>query len=235
MSINVSEIWALVVAHKWIPLAAIVIGLVVRLLKSDTKIPITIPPAWRSRIALLLGVAAGVLERVANSGTSWGQAIFEGLVAAMLAITGHNVLIDSLRGGREFVIPGLIIPGAAPSPGKPPSIPPGKPPTPPVLPILMLFVAWLGVLSFSDRVSVSPGIVGCNTRQVLTVLDILADKIKCAVENQDLPDEAILAKCAVQPNDAQRVLTVVGESRASARKAVARAQTSDAGAIDGGR
>lgn len=215
----VQQVWALIVAHKWVPLAALIIGLVVRLLKSDTKIPITIPPRARIWTVFVLGVAAGILERI-TSGTPWKQALLEGVLAAALAIIGHNALIDSLRGGKELVIPGLIVPGAPPSPGKPPSIPPGKPPTmPPGLSVLMLFCfgLFLG---------------GCA--KFFTALDLAADKAKCVVANQDLSNEAIFAKCAVQPGDIPRYLELLSESRAATKKAMERASSdrSDAGASD---
>lgn len=115
---------ALILAHKWLALAALGIGLVVRLLKSDTKIPIDIPPRLRVWAALGLGIVAGVIDKVANGGTPWKDALLWGLSAAITAIVAHATVVDSLRGGREFVVPGLIKPGVPPGPGKPPSIRP---------------------------------------------------------------------------------------------------------------
>lgn len=206
-----TELWALVIKHQWVPLAMVVIGLVIRLLKSDTKIPVTIPPRARAVTALLLGVVAAGLHRV-QSGVEWQQAIFESIVAALLAIAGHNVVIDGLRGGKEFNLPGLIIPGASPSPDKPPTIPPApKPPNVPPLAMLALFVIAMGAFA------------GCTRGQLLNAADLLADKIKCAVANQDLPNEAIFAKCTIQPSDAPKILAIIGESRAAAQRAVSRA------------
>lgn len=118
----------MVAKRAWVPLAALVVGLIVRLLKSDTKVPIDVPPRVRVWLALGLGVLSGVLEAVAT-GRAWGDAIVGGVVSAALAILGQNVVIDSLRGGRELTIPGLIKPGVPPGPGKPPSIrpPPASP------------------------------------------------------------------------------------------------------------
>lgn len=116
------DIALLIEQRKWVPLAAIVIGLVVRLLKSDTKLP-TVPPRARIWLVFGLGIVSGVLEHVV-AGKTWTSAIVGGAVSAVLAIVGHESIIASLRGGKELVIPGLIIPGARPSPNAPPSIPP---------------------------------------------------------------------------------------------------------------
>lgn len=118
-----SQLGELVTEHKWVGVAAIVIGVVVRLMKSDTKIPINIPTQYRVWLALGLGIVSGVLEAVAT-GKAWTPAIVDGLVSAAIAIVGQNAIIDSLRGGKEITVPGLMVPGASPAPGKPPSIDP---------------------------------------------------------------------------------------------------------------
>lgn len=116
---------ALIMGHKWIALTAVVIGLIVRLLKSDTKIPIDIPPRLRAPLALTLGAASGAIDKLVQAGdTTWTAAITSGVVAAVVAMIGHVTLIDSLRGGKEIVVPGLINENTPPGPGKPPSIPP---------------------------------------------------------------------------------------------------------------
>jgi hypothetical protein len=60
---------------------------------------------------------------------------------------------------------------------------------------------------------------GCTPGSRWNAIELLANKIACAVENQDLPNEAILAKCAVQPGDADRVLNIVSQSREKVSKA----------------
>ncbi len=114
--------------RRWLPVATIVIGLVVRLLKSDTKIPIDIPPRARVWLAFGLGIVSGILEKVIT-GVGWEPAILGGLGAAVVAIAGHDAFIASIRGGKELPIPGLILPGARPAPSAPITIPP-EPPLP---------------------------------------------------------------------------------------------------------
>jgi hypothetical protein len=113
-----SQLGDLIAQHKWVAVSAIVIGFAVRLIKSDTKIPINIPPRARIWLALGLGVLAGVLEKVAT-GATWTKALADGLVAALLAVTSHEAIIASLRSGKELPIPGLMVEGARPAPTAP--------------------------------------------------------------------------------------------------------------------
>ncbi len=89
--------------EAWVPLTALLIGLVVRLL----KLPLVpypfdqIPPKYRSVVAVALGVLSSALDRIAN-GTPWRAALVSGLVAAALAVLTHDVVIEGLRGGREI-------------------------------------------------------------------------------------------------------------------------------------
>lgn len=90
---------------------------------------------------------------------------------------------------------------------------------------------------------------GCTRAQILNAADLLADKITCAIANQDLPDKLIVEKCAVLPGDIEKVLAIVGESRRGAERAVAReriaaaarvsaaveADAADAGVKDSGK
>lgn len=123
---NPSDLITMIERRAWVPLAALVVGFLVRLLKSDTKLPITIPGVYRMWVAFGLGVVSGVLEHVAT-GVSWTSAIVGGLVSAAFAALGHDALIGSLRAGRELAVPGLMLPGAPPAPGKPPTVPPTGP------------------------------------------------------------------------------------------------------------
>jgi len=114
---NPADLGTLISQHKWIAATAVVVGLLTRLAKADTILP-TVPARARVWLVLGLGIASGVLERVA-SGTTWTAALVDGLVGSLLAMLGHETVIASLRSGREFSVPGLTIPGASPSPGAP--------------------------------------------------------------------------------------------------------------------
>jgi len=96
---TLDDVLSLAAEHKWVPAAAIAIGAMVRILKGGSPIPV-VPPAWRPWLALALGAVAGLLQAVAG-GAAWSKALTDGLVAALTAIAGHDLLVESLRGGRE--------------------------------------------------------------------------------------------------------------------------------------
>lgn len=211
---DITALRAALFAHQYVLFAALSIGFVVRILKSDTKIPVSIPPRYRIWLAFGLGAAAGVLEKV-SSGTEWKPALFDGALSAVFAILGQNVVIDSFRGGKEISIPGLMVAGERPSPGKPPTIPPDAPPSSPsVIPPLTVLAA----------LAVSAILAGCP--KAITALELLADKAACVVANQELENEEIFLKCAIQPGDVPRYVELLSESRAATRKALEKAGAS---------
>jgi hypothetical protein len=59
--------------------------------------------------------------------------------------------------------------------------------------------------------------------KLFTVADIAADKAKCVVRYQDLPNEEIFARCALEPGDIERYLDLITESRLAAQRAAAKA------------
>lgn len=102
-----SPLVSLIASHQWVAVAALIIGAVVRLLKSDTPLP-TVPARWRAWLAIGLGIVAGVLDALV-AGTPLVSAVLQGLGAALTAITTHELVIEGIRGGRELGQP----PGAA--------------------------------------------------------------------------------------------------------------------------
>ena len=106
----------LIAKHQWVALSSLIIGLIVRLMKEDTRFPpFAIPARWRPMLAIGLGVLSGVLHTVA-SGTPWRDALLGGLVSGSLAIAGHGTVVDSARDGKDIPLPGLT----KPAPTKPP-------------------------------------------------------------------------------------------------------------------
>ncbi len=99
-----SDISTLIVQHKYLALLALIIGFVVRLLKSDTVLPVTVSPKLRGWVAVLLGAIGGIVEHLAN-GTPWREALASGITAGVLSIVGHELLVESLRGGKEVPVP----------------------------------------------------------------------------------------------------------------------------------
>lgn len=83
----------------WFGTASVLIGLVVRLLKSDTPLP-TVPARLRPWLALALGVVAGVAKSAAD-GMPLSQAIVAGLGSAVAAMTAHDLVVESVMKGKE--------------------------------------------------------------------------------------------------------------------------------------
>lgn len=212
-------------AHPYVLLAFIIFTLV-RLMKSDTKFPIDVPPAARKYVAVLLAAGGAVVEKLAMN-VPLKQALIHGLTAWFFAEFGHKVLVDDLRGGKELPFPFLMIPGASPSPGKPSTIPP-PPKTPNIPP---------GVTSMLGALILAIVLAGCA--KFWKVADLAADKVQCLVANQDLPNETLWLKCAIE--EPERYLELLESARAETKRAVARereraaSDRSDAGACEAGK
>lgn len=112
------QLVSLIEHRKWVPLAALVIGVITRLIKSDTKLPIDVPPRARIWVVIVLGATSAVLEKVVD-GRTWTSALAGGAVSVAIAVLGHETIIASLRSGKEFPVPGLMVEGKAPSPTAP--------------------------------------------------------------------------------------------------------------------
>lgn len=78
-----------------IGVVALLVGAIVRWLKP------TVAPRWRPFLALGLGAAAGVVDYVLT-GRAWREALLAGLASAIVAMTGHEAVIEGARGGREI-------------------------------------------------------------------------------------------------------------------------------------
>ena len=107
--------------RAWIPLGALAIATVVRLLKTDIRFFPDVPPRARIWVCFALGQVAGMLESVI-AGKTYKEAIVWGLTQSVMAVMGQEMFIASLRGGKEIAVPGLPKTNVAPSPGKPVSI-----------------------------------------------------------------------------------------------------------------
>lgn len=107
------DILDLIASQQWLALSALALGFAVRLVKQDSKLPVTIPQRYRPALAFALGAVAGVLELVV-AGHTWREATVTAVGAPLLAIVGHVVGVEGLRGGREIPIPGLTKTGPRP-------------------------------------------------------------------------------------------------------------------------
>lgn len=139
---DLSAIPSLLASHAWIPLAALVVGFLVWLLKTRPALQDKIPPRVRPWVAIGLGQLLAVLQAV-TLGTPWKDAVLNGLLAALTAMFGHDVGIEGIRGGKEL--------GTASDGGDGP-----KPPTPLVKIVGGAFLLLLVSCAGSDPNATSP-------------------------------------------------------------------------------
>lgn len=171
-------------AHKWVLVAAIVIGIFVRLCKEDVTFLPTLPARWRPVLALALGVIAGFLMKL-EPGKTWSAALLEGGLSAFIAMGGHNVIIEALRNGRELGVP-KVAPDAAPTTKLPLDPPSG----PTAGAVAFVFVLALGAAS--SQASCSPA---ANRKLVNGGLD--AVQTACIVQNMWNTIPAIAVACQI--------------------------------------
>lgn len=244
---NPDQLAELIGQKKWVAVVAIAIALIVRLLKSDTTIPIDIPPRLRVWLALGLGAASGAIDKLVEAGdTTWTTALVSGLSAAAVAILSHNIVIGSVRDGKEFVVPGLTKENTPPGPGKPPSISP--PPLPAIItPITSSSDNRKGSLMTKSKWKFGLAallLVGCSlfTPQGEAKGALVAGDIACVIEKAYLDNDALNAACKLltpaQQEAARQLLAAhrAGVAKAVAtQKAMACAPLGDAGAEGGSK
>lgn len=200
-----TTIFDLIAQRRIVPIMAIVIYFAVRLVKNDTKIPISIPGTLRFWLALVLGAAGGAVQKAleTNPDVTWKRALGEGVLAAVLAIMFHDGVVGSLRAGKELPLPGLVEPGIPPEKGKPPTIPPGA------AGILLV----VGALSFLGVTACGYGGTACKVIDVahencawLRYLDADGTVKEVAISPDDAREfgRALAAKQAAKPDGGAR-------------------------------
>lgn len=100
-----SDLITLALDHQWLALSAVVLGAVVRVLKDDSRLA-TIPAHVRPWLAFGLGAAAACLQFLVE-GVGLKEALTTTIAAPLLAIIGHHLGIEMLRGGKEIPVPVL--------------------------------------------------------------------------------------------------------------------------------
>ncbi len=133
---------ALVLAHRWWMLAAVIgavaIGGIIRILKSPAPFPtwlewMKIPARARPWVATLLGIVGGALS-AAIAGQPVLPAVLTGVMSAFTAIAGHEMVVESLRGGVELFTKSNKSPPQDPTQLAPAEVKPPANPTPPATP-----------------------------------------------------------------------------------------------------
>lgn len=119
---DINQLIADILAQKWILVAAILVGAVVDLMKQgwvSAWLAKKLPSVALPYLAVVLG-ALGMSATEVTTGKPLKQAIYDGLLSGVLAVFGHETLIEGLRGGRELI------------PSRAPAVPPAPPPPAPV-------------------------------------------------------------------------------------------------------
>lgn len=95
------DLLALANAHKWVPLAAILIGLLLRVAKRDPKV--MRHKRWLPWVSVGLGVVAGILAKVWLKEHA-SVCVVGGLFAGTLPVSGHEMLVEAFRQGKELPV-----------------------------------------------------------------------------------------------------------------------------------
>ncbi len=104
--------------HKWLLLAATLIGVGVRLTKPDVRWVPNVPARWRPLVAAGLGVLTSCADKIVAGGP-WQDALKFGLGAMAAAMLSHTFAIEVARNGTEILEkkPQERKPGEPPSDG----------------------------------------------------------------------------------------------------------------------
>jgi hypothetical protein len=103
--------------HKWMIAGATGIYLLVAFLKqgwAGAKLQALLPPRAIPFVAPLLGILA-VASAELVGGTTWPTALLDGVGAGVLAVFGHQAIVEGARAGKEIVPekPGPLPPAAS--------------------------------------------------------------------------------------------------------------------------
>lgn len=89
-----------IVAHKWLPLAVLVVGVLTRALKDDTKLPINIPARWQPVVVLAFSFAYAALQAYA-SGAPWQTAVKDAATIAVVTMGAFDILVKAVFNGND--------------------------------------------------------------------------------------------------------------------------------------
>jgi hypothetical protein len=116
MATTIDDIIRTARSHSWIPFFTLFVAAIVRLSKTDYAVrwfPIYCPPRGRPWFAVGLGVLVAVAAKLA--GASWGETIMGALTVGPGAMAAHDLIVESLRKGRDIGIKKLPPPPPTPS------------------------------------------------------------------------------------------------------------------------
>ena len=103
--LNLNAIIAALAGKQWVLAGAFVVGGVVALMKQgylSTWLAKKLSSVALPYLAVVLG-ALGMSAAEVAAGKPLGQAIIDGIQSGVLAVFGHETLVEGMRGGREIV------------------------------------------------------------------------------------------------------------------------------------
>lgn len=113
------QIVALIAARKWLPLAALALFLLVRILKDDTAIPLTVRnKRWYPWIPVIVAAAASALDKVV-SGLSWSSAVTQAVFLGVVPVALQELGIKGVLGLQDLPLPTALQKNDPPPPPPP--------------------------------------------------------------------------------------------------------------------
>lgn len=118
---------------KWLGVVFLFALYFTRLFKPDSKLPWNIDSRWIPFFAIFVATVAGLSERMIavvqrGAPVTWDEVrvgLINGVTTGVLAFVTHHLTFNGLFPKSDLPLPRfLLVPGASPAPGKPPSIPP---------------------------------------------------------------------------------------------------------------
>jgi hypothetical protein len=171
LNILLTQLQAAAKTHAWILFIALLVGALLALIKQGwlgawlkAKIPSRYIPLYALALSELGLMSADII-----GGKTWQQALQDGFAAAMLAVFGHETLIEMVRNGKE-IVPAYKATPSTPSTPKNDSnantLPPAN--TPPEGPVMKKYNIYPSRFRFIGlAVLASFVVLGCKTLQAV--------------------------------------------------------------------
>lgn len=202
-------------SHSWVLLGALLIGLFVALAKQSqlgawiaSKLPKTAIPLYAPLLGVLGMSAAEVI-----AGGSWQKAVIDGFNAGILAVFGHELLIEGLRKGVEIVPAAKTPPSDGAGSGKSEDKPTDTAVTKPALKIALR----LGLLAFGTSsfftIVVATIVSSCTPQAKSAAID-LTDAVCKQLESQPEPTWVVFSCEIVQAGETILLTAKVPSERA---------------------
>lgn len=251
---DLQPIFDAISAHRWALVFALVVGALVALMKQGwlgTYVANKLPPAARPWLAVGLGVASLMVADL-QAGKSWQQAVFDGISAAMVAIFGHDFIVEGLRKGKEIIPtapyakpPSGDAPGNGPYRTKSDPVPPPAPPATPFLEglrlarrtVLSAFAFRLAVLCFFISIA-APFVQACKGPVTANEVEqgvLSAAQIACIEVSQYSNVQDLVKACQIEQDLSPLIVDVINQlvgQREAAKKMGFHWVAPNAGAVE---